>query len=67
MNGPWTFDKSLLVLEVPRSNQRTTELSFKKVPFWIMLINLPMGFRNELAVGKIGKELGDFIEMDKGK
>lgn len=46
-NGPWLFDKYLLILEVPSANQRTKELDFKKASFWLRLINLPLGYRNK--------------------
>lgn len=66
-NGPWLFDKSLLVLESPTTSYRVTDMEFKKVDLWLRIINLPMGFRNELIARKIGDKLGTFLEWDKDK
>lgn len=32
-NGPWFFDRCLLVIEAPKKNQRTMDLTFKYVDF----------------------------------
>lgn len=66
-NGPWLFDKNLLILEEPVANRRITELEFKKEAFWIRLINLPIGFRNKIVAEKIGNNLGNFLEVDCDK
>lgn len=63
-SGPWFFDKSLLVLEAPLANQKTTDIEFKKTAFWIRLINLPMGYRKASIAEKIGNSIGEFIEAD---
>lgn len=61
-NGPWTFDKSMIVLEFPKANQRSMEMDFKKAEFWIRLLNLPMGYRNKKVARKIGDSIGEFLE-----
>lgn len=65
-NGPWTFDKYLIVLELPTANQRAMEMEFKKADFWIRLINLPTGYRNRKVVRKIGNSIGEFLEVGDG-
>lgn len=62
-NGPWTFDKELIILEEPNASQRSVELGFKNVDLWIKLINLPMGFRNKVEARKIGNSIGKFLEI----
>lgn len=66
-NGPWLFDKSLLILEETKANLRTSELDFKMVAFWLMFINLPIGFRNKKAAEDLGNNLGRFLEVDGDK
>lgn len=63
-NGPWLFDRSLMVLEIPAVNQRISELQFEKVAFWLRLINLPMGFQNRCAAEKLGNTFDKFLEME---
>lgn len=43
-NGPWSFNKNLIVFEEPVTNQRISELKFNKIEFCLRLINLPIGF-----------------------
>lgn len=66
-NGPWFFDRTLLVLEAPKLNQRSVDMDFKKVDFWLRIINLPIGFNNEMVARKIGNKLGVYLDMDKKK
>lgn len=66
-NGPWFFDKSLLVLEAPKINQRSFDMEFKQVDFWLRIINLPIGLKNEKVAKKIGNNLGEYLEMDINK
>lgn len=66
-NEPWFFDRNLLVLEALEENQRTVDLEFKKVDFWLRILNLPIGYRNEMVARKIGNNIGEFLEMDKGE
>lgn len=66
-NGPWLFYRSLIVLEVPKTNQRSVDLGFKKVEFWIRIINLPIAYWNETIARKIGNILGEFIRWDENQ
>lgn len=66
-NGPWTFDKELIIIEERVANQRSVEQEFKHVNFWIRLINLPMGYRNIAVARKIGNSIGKFLETGDGK
>lgn len=66
-NGPWLFDRSLVILEEPKVNLRTSELRFNKTEFWLRLINLPVGFKNKHAAAMIGQKIGEFLEVDNDK
>lgn len=66
-NGPWFFDKSLLVLEAPNTKQRTMDLDFNCVDFWLRIFNKPICYRNEKIARKIGNGIGEFLEQDTNK
>lgn len=66
-NGPWLFDRNLVVLEAPTKNIRINELEFNKTDLWLRIINLPVGFRNEFIARKIGNILGTFQDWDSDK
>lgn len=66
-NESWLFDRNLLVLEVPEENQRTVDLEFKKVDFWLRIINLPIGYQNEMVARRIGNNIWNLLEMNNGE
>lgn len=66
-NGPWFFDKYLLILEQPVVNVSVSEIEFKKAAFWLRLFNLPLEFRNKQMAKKLGDSLGEFLEVECDK
>lgn len=64
-NGPWLFDRNLIVIETPKEDQRATDIKFNKEDFWLRILNLPIGYRNEMVARKIGDKLGEFLKMDR--
>lgn len=63
--GPWSFDKSLLVLHEPGLEQSAT-LSFDKAPFWIRLYNLPLAAVTRKMIDTIGATFGGILEVNEG-
>lgn len=61
---PWWFDNQLLLLQEVRSDQQPSEVSFNRSPFWVRLLDVPFGRRNEQMAKEIGEALGGFIEFD---
>lgn len=57
----------MLILESPKANHRVSGLEFKKVDFWVRIINLSLGYRNDCAARKIGNTIGDFIEWENDR
>lgn len=48
--GPWFFDKLLLLFEEPKANTSISELDFRYVYFWIHFHELPLaGFSRNVA------------------
>lgn len=65
-DGPWMFDKDLVVVEdyVPR--KRPEDYMFNNIPIWIRVYNLPLGMMNEESAEDIGNIVGEFVEADTG-
>ena len=55
---PWSFDKSLVVLQ--RYNRLTSldELAFEKVSFWVQVHNIPIGYRSKSVAEDICEAIG---------
>ncbi|KAK3217723.1 hypothetical protein Dsin_011693 [Dipteronia sinensis] len=59
--GPWTFDKSLLVLEEPTDRGKISGMKFNKTTFWVQIHNVSL-----LCMTRdIGLFLGSLIGDDK--
>jgi hypothetical protein len=63
-NGPWSFDKNILVLNRISGNEQPSELVMNRSSFWIRVYDLPLKLRSEAMAKKLGNILGDFEEMD---
>lgn len=63
-NGPWSFDRSLLVLNCISGEEQPSELNMHHTPFWVRIYDLPLNLRLEQMAKKIGSILGTFEEMD---
>ena len=69
---PWSFDKSLIVLE--RYDRRTPldDLKLDKASFWVQVHNIPIGYRNKSVAADICEGIGqvdrsrDDAESDGG-
>lgn len=62
--GPWSFDKHLLILCVIPDGVAPNEVPLFQIPFWVQVHNIPNGFMSE-AVGKhVGNTIGSFLEYD---
>ncbi|XP_058782089.1 uncharacterized protein LOC131656370 [Vicia villosa] len=63
-NGPWSFDRNLLVLARVSGEEQPSELNMHFGTFWIRVYELPLMLRSESMARKLGGILGDFEEMD---
>ena len=55
---PWSFDKSLVVLQ--RYNRLTPleDLAFDKASFWVQVHNIPIGYRTKSVADDICESIG---------
>ncbi|KAM0822045.1 hypothetical protein ACQ4PT_071768 [Festuca glaucescens] len=63
-NGPWMFEKELLVMEEYDPTKNVEEYSFSHVPIWVRVYKLPLGKMNLEAGTLIGDRVGEFVELD---
>ncbi|KAL5819660.1 hypothetical protein ACOSQ4_023502 [Xanthoceras sorbifolium] len=65
--GPWSFDRSLLVLKEATGIGRVAELDFTFTPFWVQVYILPLSCMNKDAGIFLGGLVGTVIEIDGGQ
>lgn len=63
-NGPWSFDRALLVLNRISGEEQPSDLNMHFASFWVRIYELPLNLRSEPMARKIGSILGKFEEMD---
>ncbi|XBI48430.1 hypothetical protein VPH35_112174 [Triticum aestivum] len=63
-DGPWMFDKDLVVVEDYDPGKRLEDYEFNNIPIWVRVYNLPLGMMNEDATEEIGNIIGNFVELD---
>ncbi|XP_058746134.1 uncharacterized protein LOC131619008 [Vicia villosa] len=64
-NGPWSFDRNLLVLVRISGEEQPSALNMHFGVFWVRIYELPLILRTEAMEKKIGGIIGDFEEMDQ--
>lgn len=57
-NGPWSFDKNLLVLARVSGEEQASDLNMHFRSFWVQIYELPFKLRLETMVWKLGGILG---------
>lgn len=63
--GPWSFDGHLLILGMMQHGEIPQQVELYKVPFWVQVHNIPVGFMT-VAVGQLlANFMGDFLEYDE--
>ncbi|XP_058746499.1 uncharacterized protein LOC131619419 [Vicia villosa] len=63
-NGPWSFDRALLVLNRVSGEEQLSDLNMHFSPFRVRIYELPLMLRSEAMARKIGSIFGTFEEMD---
>ncbi|XP_024629915.1 uncharacterized protein [Medicago truncatula] len=63
-NGPWSFDRNILVLNRISGTEQPSELAMNRSSFWVKVYDLPLKLRSEAMTQKLGNILGVFEEMD---
>lgn len=63
-DGPWFFDKAMILFEEPKANTSIVEMDFRYVSFWIHFHELPLvGFTRTTAIA-IGNLIGNFEKVE---
>lgn len=63
-SGPWTFDRTLVLINKPVALIPPSELDFTKLPIWVRFFDLPLGcITRDMAI-RLGNALGGFEEAD---
>ncbi|XP_042964596.1 uncharacterized protein At4g02000-like [Carya illinoinensis] len=63
-NGPWTFNKQLVLTKVFEGHLQAHKVSMTTADFWVRIHDLPMIACNEYVGKLIGDTLGKVIEVD---
>lgn len=62
--GPWSFDKHLLILSIIPDGMTLCDTPLYHIPFWVQVHNIPIDFMSE-SVGKhVRNTVGSFLEYD---
>lgn len=65
--GPWSFNRSLIVLQILDPHKNPSEVVLDRTPFWIRVHDLPLALRTESIAKSIGDSLGGYIGWDKNE
>ena len=65
-DGPWMFDKDLVVVEEYVPSKRPEDYEFKEIPVWIRVYGLPLGDMDEDTGVSFWNMVGEFVESDTG-
>lgn len=63
-NGPWSFDRNLLILERVTGEERSSDLEMYHVSFWVRVYDLPLKLRSDSMAKKLVDIVGKFEEAD---
>ncbi|GMY19555.1 hypothetical protein FCV25MIE_14794 [Fagus crenata] len=69
-NGPWSFDKFLILLKRVDDDSSFSKVVFDSCAFWVPLHDLPPCHMSTAVCGKIGSTLGtveQVEELDEGR
>lgn len=62
--GPWFFEKFLLILELPIRGHRPSDYRFTSVSFWVHFYDIPLDWYNQEMAERLGNAVGVFVEVD---
>lgn len=63
-NGPWFFDKALLLFKEPKGGNYGDDIEFRYVSFWIHFHKLPFACFSREVAAEIGSILGQVCQID---
>jgi hypothetical protein len=62
--GPWMFNKELLVIQDFDPNKALEDYEFNQMPIWIRIFKLPLGKMNWATGEQLGDVIGEYMEVD---
>ncbi|KAK6164361.1 hypothetical protein DH2020_001225 [Rehmannia glutinosa] len=65
--GPWHFFRNLILFQEFNGVQSPDTLDFTKWEVWVQCHNVPIAYMQEEIIRKIGNQIGQVIEIDKGE
>lgn len=65
-DGPWLFDRALLILTEPQGTGELSKLNFSIAPFWVQIHNIPIVCITVETEEILGKRIGEVLEVDIG-
>lgn len=65
-DGPWWFEKELLVMEEYDPEKTVEEYEFNSIPVWIRVFGLPLGSMNRSMGEKIGGDFEEVLDVEVG-
>lgn len=63
-DGPWMFNKDLVVMIDLDETKLIEDMIFAFVPIWVRAMKLPLGLMTKETGMAIGREVGEFMTMD---
>lgn len=60
-NGPWSFDKNMLVLGVMPEGMEPQDVPLTPIPIWVQVHDVPFGFMSETVGRGLGNFIGEFL------
>jgi hypothetical protein len=65
--GPWMFEKELIIMEDFVPSKRLGEYEFSTIPIWVRVFGLPLGMMDRTSGELVGRKLGVFEDMEAGE
>lgn len=62
--GPWTFDRSLVVLNSPKDFESISKLVFSEISIWIQVHNVPFKCLTRAMAQIVGESIGCVEDID---
>jgi hypothetical protein len=63
-NGPWSFDRNLVVLKRISGEEQPSDLEMFSADFWARIYDLPLKLRSDAMAERLGNTIGKFVEVD---
>ena len=64
LRQPWSFSKSLPVMEILNDQPKPEEVNWQWCPFWVQIHGLPLGLMTRKIGIVLGESIGDVKEID---